>query len=376
MTIAVIGHHLSVPGTELYWKIYSETKKEDVIIIKPKFWKEFGHIVINTEKKYGRVTEFALVAPFSKQRKQNLYFFVNILRLIRILTTYRPRYVYIMNTSNSMICLQASVLSSFLGIKTLGWASRLEARNFFTTFGVLKGIIFSVVRILNQQSLSAIHATSDMAKRALCSEGHNMPIFVAPTHGIPAHFIGPFTRRLKADHTLKIGFVGELRKFKGVDVLLSAMEHTSLSHLIEIVGIGPETGFLQSLAKEKNIEAKFWGAVRNEKMPDFYDSLDVLVLPSTGDTQIIEKFGRVLIEAASRGCAVVGSDVGGISMAIGPDGLTFPDRDFQELAKIINELSNPKTLLRRQKMCFDFAVKKYSMSSVVQEFIDNVDGKF
>ena len=376
MTIVVIAHHLSVPGTELYWKIYSETKKEDVIIIKPKFWKEFGHIATNTEKKYGRVTELVLFAPFSKHRKQNLYFFVNIPKLVKILTTYQPRYVYIMNTSNSMICLQVSILSRVLGFKTLGWASRLEVRNFFKTFGVIKGIIFSLVRKLNQKSLSAIHATSDMAKRALCREGHHMPILVAPTHGIPAHFIGPFTRRLKAGHILKIGFVGELQKFKGVDVLLNAIEHTSLRHLIEIVGIGPETGFLQSLAKEKNIEAKFWGAVRNEKMPDFYDSLDVLVLPSTGDTQIIEKFGRVLIEAASRGCAVVGSDVGGISMAIGPDGLTFPDLDFLELAKIINELSNPKTLLRRQKMCFDFAVKKYSMSSVVHEFIDNVDGKF
>ena len=127
---------------------------------------------------------------------------------------------------------------------------------------------------------------------------------------------------------------------------------------------------------EKNIEANFWGALPNEKMPEFYDTLDVLVLPSTGDTQIIEKFGRVLIEAASRGCAVVGSDVGGISMAIGPNGLSFPDRDFLELAKIINELSNPKTLLSRQKMCFDFAVQKYSMCSVVHEFVDNVDGKF
>ena len=61
-------------------------------------------------------------------------------------------------------------------------------------------------------------------------------------------------------------------------------------------------------------------------------------------------------------------------MAIGPNGITFTDRDYLELAKILNELNDPEILACRQKMCFDFAVKRYSMSSVVHEFIENVDG--
>ena len=376
MTIVVIAHHLSVPGTELYWQIFAEEKSEDVIIVKPKFWREFGIVTTNTEKTYGRITEFVFSAPFSKQRKQNLYFFLNLPRLVGVLTKYRPRYVYIMNTSNSMICLQVSFLARLLGIKAVGWASRLEPRNFYKTFGILKGVIFSSLRRLNQNSLSAIHATSDLAKQALELEGHKMPVFVAPTHGIPAHFMSTFTRSKKASHVLKIGYVGELRKFKGVDVLLEAMLHTSSPHSLEVVGTGPELAYLQSLARKKNINVKFSGAIPNQNMPSFYDKIDVLVLPSTGNTKIIEKFGRVLIEAAARGCAVVGSDVGGIPMAIGPNGITFTDRDYLELAKILNELSDSETLACRQKMCFDFAVKRYSMSSVVHEFIENVDRNF
>ena len=256
MSIVVIAHHLSVPGTELYWQIYSKEKNEAVIIIKPKFWQEFGLVTKNTENTYGRITEFVLYAPFSKQRKQNLYFFFNIPRLVRILIKYQPRYVYIMNTSNSMVCLQVSILARILGLRSIGWASRLEPRNFYKTFGVLKGIIFSSLRRINQHSLSAIHATSDLAKQALKKEGHHLPVFVAPTHGIPAHFISPFARAQKIGQILKIGYVGELQKFKGVDILLKAMAYTSSRHSVEIVGTGPEIAYLKSIAKQKNIRTK------------------------------------------------------------------------------------------------------------------------
>ena len=73
MTVIVIAHHLSVPGTELYWQIYAKETGEDVIIINPKFWREFEIVTMNTEKTYGRITEFVF-SPFSKQRKQ-IYIF-------------------------------------------------------------------------------------------------------------------------------------------------------------------------------------------------------------------------------------------------------------------------------------------------------------
>jgi glycosyltransferase involved in cell wall biosynthesis len=65
----------------------------------------------------------------------------------------------------------------------------------------------------------------------------------------------------------------------------------------------------------------------------------ILVVPSRWP----EPFGIVALEAIACGCVVVGSAGGGLSEAIGPCGLTFPNGDGAALAHVLRELlGNPE----------------------------------
>ena len=67
--------------------------------------------------------------------------------------------------------------------------------------------------------------------------------------------------------------------------------------------------FLRDLAKELGVtdRVKFVGNLSADKMPEYYDSLDIYVQPSKQ-----EGLPRAVIEAMSRGCPVIGTNIAGI----------------------------------------------------------------
>jgi glycosyltransferase involved in cell wall biosynthesis len=81
-------------------------------------------------------------------------------------------------------------------------------------------------------------------------------------------------------------------------------------------------------------------------MPDFYRSVDVLVLPSRTTPRWKEQFGRVLVEAMACETPVIGSDSGEIPYVIGRDGLIFPEDDIDALAAHLRSLQEDAALRR------------------------------
>lgn len=128
-------------------------------------------------------------------------------------------------------------------------------------------------------------------------------------------------------------FVGNLGRVKGVDLLLRALHllrDQNLSATLTVVGEGPEEQLLKSLSEELGISSsvRFVGAKRGESLVREYNRHRVFVAPS----RWMEPFGVVALEAIACGCIVVGSNGGGLTDAIGPVGLTFPNEDVQALA--------------------------------------------
>lgn len=81
-----------------------------------------------------------------------------------------------------------------------------------------------------------------------------------------------------------------------------------------LAGDGEERSALEQLAQELGIADRvtFLGRQASSNMATFYNSLDVLVLPSRTLPNWKEQFGRVLIEAMACQVPVVGSDSGEI----------------------------------------------------------------
>jgi glycosyltransferase involved in cell wall biosynthesis len=376
--IVVIGHHLSVPGTDEYWKKYSAKAKQDVYILRPRHWKEGEALIENKDGFHNGIHFCTFTAPLSRYRKQNLYFFLNMFRFFYLIKQIKPEFIYVMNTTNSLICLQTIIIGRCLGFKVMGWASRLEPRNFFKTFGFIKGLIFTALRFVNARSINAIHATTEKAREALILENHQCPIYVAFTNGIPPHFIDNSVSFKEHDSgVLTVGYAGELLDFKGVDLLIKAINKLPSDNVkLLIAGVGPEGKKLERLTGTLDVDAKFLGYIDNLSMPEFYSQCDVVVLPSKGGGVIVEKFGRVLIEAAACGCAVVGSDVGGIPLALGPDGLLFHDGSVGGLVSVLSRMFDAETLLLEKTRSHKFATSNYSMAIVSEEFFNSVVKKF
>jgi glycosyltransferase involved in cell wall biosynthesis len=137
-------------------------------------------------------------------------------------------------------------------------------------------------------------------------------------------------------------FVGRLVEKKGCRDLLRGISllPEDLRHrtALWIVGDGNQKHELELTAMDLGIDAKvrFWGAINNRLLPDFYAAADLFVAPSiesgSGDT---EGLGVVLLEAFAGRACVIATRVGGIGSVVS-----------DEVTGLLVEQQNPKALAR------------------------------
>lgn len=106
--------------------------------------------------------------------------------------------------------------------------------------------------------------------------------------------------------TYNIGYIGSLSDAKGVGLLVRVFNNIgNKKYKLLLAGKGDNLYIqqLESMATNSNIQ--FLGFVNPN---DFYNKIDLLVVPS----QWKEPFGRVVIEAISKGIPVIASCNGGL----------------------------------------------------------------
>jgi glycosyltransferase involved in cell wall biosynthesis len=141
------------------------------------------------------------------------------------------------------------------------------------------------------------------------------------------------------ERTVDLVFLGRLVSDKGVDVLLDALallEREGLAPRLTVVGDGPEAPRLAEQARRLGLGERvhFAGTRTGEDLVELLNRHRVLVVPS----RYAEPFGTVALEGIACGCAVVGSERGGLPEAIGPCGRTFRNGDAADLARVLGEL--------------------------------------
>ena len=133
-------------------------------------------------------------------------------------------------------------------------------------------------------------------------------------------------------------FVGRLRYYKGLHILLDALPGVRAELLIG--GSGPERGRLEAQAARLGIARRvhFLGDIPDEDLPALYRAADVFVLPAHLRA---EALGLAQIEALASGLPCVSTELGtGTSFANlhGRTGLVVPPNDPAALADAINTL--------------------------------------
>jgi glycosyltransferase involved in cell wall biosynthesis len=135
-----------------------------------------------------------------------------------------------------------------------------------------------------------------------------------------------------------IGYVGRMIDMKGVDLLINAFarikrETPDLSAKLLLLGSGEDEKKFLRIASDLGVssDVRHVPSVPQRDIPDYMNSLDILVLPSRRKAMWAEQFGRVLVEAMAAGKIVIGSSSGAIPEVIGNAGFVFPENDSAAL---------------------------------------------
>ncbi len=150
------------------------------------------------------------------------------------------------------------------------------------------------------------------------------------------------------DATPRAIFIGRLVRYKGLDVLLRAMERVPDLRL-DIVGSGPEGIRLKTLAQALALtdRVKWYGEYPDEDLPRRMADADFLVLPSV---TVDEKFGLVVLEAMAAGRPVITTAVPTGVREVNDSGITgleVPIQDVAGLARALETLSRDPDLRAR-----------------------------
>ena len=142
-------------------------------------------------------------------------------------------------------------------------------------------------------------------------------------------------------------FVGRLRHYKGLDVLLEAMSQVSAQ--LVVVGAGPMAEVWQRQAVEAGLSDRvtFLGQVAEADLVAAYYAADLFVLPSTNRA---ETWGAVQIEAMACGLPVVCTELGTGTSYVNQDGVTgivVQPRDPDALAGAVCRLLADEALRRQ-----------------------------
>lgn len=139
-------------------------------------------------------------------------------------------------------------------------------------------------------------------------------------------------------------FVGRLRYYKGLHILLDAMHHMrTMAHLL-LVGTGPEEQRLRAQAEAAGLskQVHLLGEVSDADLPTCYHAAEVFVLPSHLRA---EAFGIVQLEAQAAGLPIVCTELGTGTSTItqhGVTGIVVPPADAHALARALDVLlANP-----------------------------------
>ena len=140
-----------------------------------------------------------------------------------------------------------------------------------------------------------------------------------------------------------VGYVGRVIREKGLEKLVRAVAGFNDYHLI-LVGNGNYESELKKLVVLLGIESRvhFYNSVNLGELVNYYNCMDVFVLPSQTIVNWAEQYGRVLVEAMACHLAVVGSSSGAIPSVLEnyPKHIIFKEDSLPELINSIQKVQN------------------------------------
>tara|TARA_R110002096_G_scaffold256795_2_gene450110 strand:+ start:1015 stop:2181 length:1167 start_codon:yes stop_codon:yes gene_type:complete len=232
------------------------------------------------------------------------------------------------------------------------------------TTGTISVIPKPIVRLLKNVDVILVHSNSNYQKLVGISQ-KNLKI-IDQTTLLEADLIN-----IKINETpkgLTYGYLGRFSKEKGIIELLKTFE--KLDKKLIVAGIGPLENEVIKLT-ENNVHIDCLGELSGEQIIDFFNSIDVLIIPS------FQEAGPLVgIEAMAAGKVIVSTKVGAMM-----DRLDKTDNQFwfnieveASLVQTISEIENLKTetLADIRHELRTVYKNKYSKKMISKNYLDVV----
>jgi len=191
-------------------------------------------------------------------------------------------------------------------------------------------------------------------------------IFVSP-NGLDDRY---YDSKSPIDRDIDITYIATFEKRKNHKHLIKALSRYSGYKQIKLCLIGKDLGTFQDikkiLSKLENINVSYIESIPDENdIIAIYDRTKLFVYPS-----LYEGFGMPLIEAISRGCTVLCSEIPVFKEIAGDIPIYFaPDCDPQYLMDLIQKELNSEDLIETDNSSF---LEKYRWSYITKQFYLNV----
>lgn len=171
-------------------------------------------------------------------------------------------------------------------------------------------------------------------------------------------------------------FFGQIKKVKGLDVLLNAFANVlAKDSQVRLVVAGKlwkdNISDYQKIINEKKLSRNldlFLRYITDEEVPLFYNASDIIVLPYRKIYQ-----SGVLLMAMSYGRPVIVSDIDGMTEIVkdNKNGFIFKSEDIEDLAKcIIRAFSDPTRLGQVAEAGFNTVIKHHDWLSIGKQTAD------
>jgi glycosyltransferase involved in cell wall biosynthesis len=253
---------------------------------------------------------------------------------------------------------------------------RLDARNvatFYTPHGGSlhyppaspQGLIYTAIEKFLVRYTDGLIFESDFIRRVFNRRvgARGVPERVVPNALQPDDFTPHEPRPDAADFL----FIGELRRLKGVDVLLQALARLQGSRAVRavIVGAGPEATEFKSLADELGLGGlvSFPGAMPARTAFPLGRSL---VVPSRA-----ESMPYIVLEAAAAGMPLIATNVGGIPEIVnGTDTPLMPPGDVEVLERAMQGfLADPSDAKARAERLKAAVAARFTVGRAADEVL-------
>ncbi len=304
-------------------------------------------------EKFPRLNQFGKVRRITR----GLHYLVDQWQLIRQIQQQKPHIVHVQWTLLPLIDRWTWQQARLQGSKILFTGHDLVpnhlsfafAKRYFGLYRYADGVILHSEQ--NRESFlkwgNLLYPDEDWNARVRV-----IPMGIPDHHAdIPQDFARQ-TLQIAPDVPL-ILFLGNIRTYKGVPVLLAAfrqvLEQMPNAHLL-IAGMVTNdfgVGEIEQMAHgipNVRLELKF---IPYDLAPTYYAAADITVLPYLYITQ-----SAVALSALSQGCPMVASDVGGLSDIVieGETGLLVPPNEVNALAESILKLLQAPDLRRTMSL--------------------------